>query len=374
MTTWAYVVYDDGDEAVLWHQRLVLGRLGCSASEHVVLTPDHDMFVEDLSLANEELAQVQWGTTFNVLPLGIPAAQVYRFAAAPNAVQMTGLRAEAELMADNEDRVRLAFAGPGAQLPPGPALVGAGPAGGQVPGLPLVVPGAAPAGVGGLAAFPGGVVVAGGAGGGGVAGGAVAAGGGALALGAPAGAAAGGAVAVAIPGTTAGGAVWRAAMSLGGVAYGDPVQVDAAAVGRAVFGRSVMDMGNGEGLFVELVEPADLQDFLERLVRSEARVLPVRTRRHRSWESIANGSRLENFNDWPLPLPRTVPWCFDFLRREGETIERHRERFRSICKLDSQMWGVSEHFQLCQILKLAGEYDQNDLANSAAYEAVFRRV
>ena len=38
------------------------------------------------------------------------------------------------------------------------------------------------------------------------------------------------------------------------------------------------------------------------------------------------------------------------------------------------MWGVSEHFQLCQILKLAGEYDQNDLANPAAYEAVFRHV
>ena len=90
---------------------------------------------------------------------------------------------------------------------------------------------------------------------------------------------------------------WRAAMTLGGITYGDPVQVDAAAVGRAVFGRSVMDMGKGEGLFVELVEPADLQDFLERLVRSEARVLPVRIsrggHRHRSWESIAKDSRLE---------------------------------------------------------------------------------
>jgi len=131
-------------------------------------------------------------------------------------------------------------------------------------------------------------------------------------------------------------------------------------------------------LFVELVGAADLQDFLERPVRAEARVLPIRAssggHRHRSWESIANDSRLEDFSDWPLPLPRTVPWCLDFLRREAETIERHHERFRSVCKLDSQMWGVSEHFQLCQILKLAGEYDQNDLANSAAFEAVFRRI
>ena len=37
-------------------------------------------------------------------------------------------------------------------------------------------------------------------------------------------------------------------------------------------------------------------------------------------------------------------------------------------------WGIHEHFELRQLLKLLGEYDQCDFANISAAELAFRRI
>ena len=52
---------------------------------------------------------------------------------------------------------------------------------------------------------------------------------------------------------------------------------------------------------------------------------------------------------------------------------RH-ERFKSVAKLDSSSWGVAEHKELCSYLKLLALYDQIDVTNCAAAEAMFRRL
>ena len=43
-------------------------------------------------------------------------------------------------------------------------------------------------------------------------------------------------------------------------------------------------------------------------------------------------------------------------------------------KLNSIDWGVSEHALMCKVLELAGTHDQLDVPNSAALEAVGRRL
>ena len=90
--------------------------------------------------------------------------------------------------------------------------------------------------------------------------------------------------------------------------------------------------------------------------------------------SLADECAEEAATDWPLPGPRSAAWCLDFLRREGEGVERHHERFRQLTKTDAGNWGIGEHWQLCQFLKFAGEIDQLDLTNCVSVEAAFRRI
>eukprot|EP00973_Karenia_brevis_P006122 834196-Karenia_brevis.AAC.1 len=55
-------------------------------------------------------------------------------------------------------------------------------------------------------------------------------------------------------------------------------------------------------------------------------------------------------------------------------IEGHHERFRSVCRLDPQMWGVQEHYQVCATLKQLLLVDQLDGSNLVGVEVLFRRL
>ena len=105
---------------------------------------------------------------------------------------------------------------------------------------------------------------------------------------------------------------------------------------------------------MRLVEESLVEGFFANLASSEARVLPVqRTKagtRHRSWGSVQEDSSQVEGDDWPVPGPRTVGWCLEFLRKGGDTIEGHHERFRQPLRLDDGAWEVAKHFQICQIL------------------------
>ncbi len=71
---WAYVLYKVGGDQ-LWHQRHVLSRLVSSETEVVVLTPDLDVYVEQLLDDNEDVIAVRFsGATAGGHPprLGVP--------------------------------------------------------------------------------------------------------------------------------------------------------------------------------------------------------------------------------------------------------------------------------------------------------------
>ena len=153
------------------------------------------------------------------------------------------------------------------------------------------------------------------------------------------------------------------------VPAGTPVSAD---------GKCVVDLGGGKFVFAEYVTAAGLQGWLDEAVADEARLLPIRLspagERHRSWTSVADDSRIENFADWPVLGPRSVPWCLAFLKKEGRNLELHHERFKAVAKLEASSWGVAEHKEICAYLTHLCCYDQVDPSNLAAAEAMFRRL
>ena len=67
-------------------------------------------------------------------------------------------------------------------------------------------------------------------------------------------------------------------------------------------------------------------------------------------------------------------WCLDFLRKENHSFELHHERFRQHSKMESSGWGISEHQEFSLMLQHLACYDQCDLVNLAATEAIVRRL
>ena len=146
----------------------------------------------------------------------------------------------------------------------------------------------------------------------------------------------------------------------------------------AADGKCVVDLGGGQFVFAQQVAPEDHQEWCDRALADEARVLPLRRSakgdRSRSWSSVAEESTEEAMADWPLEGPRSTHWCLQFLKKEGRTLELHHERFKNVGKLESSMWGVSEHKELCAFLTFFCLFDQIDPSNSAGCEAIFRRL
>ena len=324
---WAYVLYAVAGPP-LWHQRLVLGRVALSASDVIGLTPDGELYVDDYGEGNADIAAVRYGS-YAEPPLGIPRLQCYRFRAEPTEAEVRRLRAEAELLAQEECRRRAASLGrPGLLV-----------------GLRVLVPVLAPATAVAQPARPSVGLLRGQA--------------------APA--------AIAQPE-----GAWRAAMSQGSVRYGD-IMGDHVRTASAVGERDLHDLGGGVAIFVEFVAPAAEGEFFDRAVEGDARVLALRRnrqgRREITWREMAERVSREEFpNDWSLPGPRTSLWCIEHIDAQGGNLETHHDRFRTICKLQATDWGVQEHYQTCLHLKHALLVDQVDGTNLQSIEGMFRRL
>jgi hypothetical protein len=144
-----------------------------------------------------------------------------------------------------------------------------------------------------------------------------------------------------------------------GLKFGDPIGLPG---GTAVStdGKAVVDISGGRFVFAQFVALVDHEKFLDSGVCDDARVLPLRfspaQERTRTWASIADDCSSEQFDDWPLAPPRSVPWCLTYLKKEGR-------RFLALAKVEGSWWGIAEHKELCRYLRLMSLYDQLDVSN-----------
>lgn len=87
-----YVAYDLPPE--LFHERCILAACACGQGYHVVLTPDFDIYAEQISLENADLSSYRIGAGLQ-LPAGLHAGNTYRFRALPDAATMAQHRRDA---------------------------------------------------------------------------------------------------------------------------------------------------------------------------------------------------------------------------------------------------------------------------------------
>ena len=100
-----YVGYDE------WHARILLSEVGDSI--WMVITPDGDVFAEDLRAANRDIEQWRLRPQDLSIPYGVNAANVYDFATRPTPPELLHLQRESDLLAVAE-RLRLGVGPPAA--------------------------------------------------------------------------------------------------------------------------------------------------------------------------------------------------------------------------------------------------------------------
>ena len=94
----------------------------------------------------------------------------------------------------------------------------------------------------------------------------------------------------------------------------------------------------------------------------------------RSLISVASTSREEKVL-WSLQGDvRSAPWCVAFLQSQGLGFEGHHERLRQVAGVGGDAWGISEHFQIMTVAKLAFQIDQIDGVTCAFMESLLRRA
>ena len=113
---------------ILWHERLVLEH--AYGEFYAIVTPDKDVYVEELSVVNDDLRGLRARPSPGVLPAGIRVHQVYALPAF-TAAEMAGFRAEAVAAAQTERAARgvaaagAPVAGAAAAAPPALPVAGA---------------------------------------------------------------------------------------------------------------------------------------------------------------------------------------------------------------------------------------------------------
>ena len=129
--------------APLWHQRLILAA-SARPGWYAVLTPTRDMFMEELSLQNDDIVGIRTIKGIDDVPWGVPAQRIFGFQSLPSQEATTGLLRDGEVLA-------FGHGGP----KPRPVAV-PGPAGGAlVPtGTPAGPPPSGPPSLGHLAGAP----------------------------------------------------------------------------------------------------------------------------------------------------------------------------------------------------------------------------
>lgn len=78
----------------LYHERYILAACACGRGYHVVLTPDHDVYAEQISLENDDLSGFRIAVG-NQLPAGLDGNNTYRIRNLPDPAMMNQLRRDA---------------------------------------------------------------------------------------------------------------------------------------------------------------------------------------------------------------------------------------------------------------------------------------
>eukprot|EP00435_Cladocopium_sp_Y103_P047592 s239_g14.t1 len=120
------LVFYDGE--VVWHVRYLLAKV--DQETWIVVTPDADIYSEDVSSSNPDWSAWRVWPVGSPLPFGVDGNMIYNFNPEPDAAAISALIQEGNQHAQQE-RVRLGIVAAGAMVPVGAP----GPGGGVVPGL-----------------------------------------------------------------------------------------------------------------------------------------------------------------------------------------------------------------------------------------------
>ena len=107
MFCWKYAA--EGNR--LWHERSLLEWI--ADEDYVVVTPDQDIYVETISLVNEDIRTIRARTRPNAVPAGVVAREIYGMPAW-SAAELAAIRAEGQRVLAEERRQRAG----GAAAPP----------------------------------------------------------------------------------------------------------------------------------------------------------------------------------------------------------------------------------------------------------------
>ncbi|CAE8586488.1 unnamed protein product [Polarella glacialis] len=323
---------------VLYHERVVTGKVPNKRLRYMILTPDGEHYDEDYE-DSQDFDDVLVLRAPGELPAGMLVASFYRFPVPVAAGALAFRAGQAQVAIANDPRLA------GAMVPVGGGGGGGGPAAVH---LPLAAP-AQPA-----AGGAGGAVLG------------MAGGGAAVNAGVPA--------AAAVPAAAPLLGQWRVAAAEAGSEVGDLVP---AALAPAGAGIKRIAMVNGNETFIELVQDDNLNGWIDKRLPLDVRIQRIKVRhgaRCCEWREAVEDLREETFADFPLSGPRTSGFCLRYLNRQPGGAADRRILWRQGSKVNPSDWGVSEHETLLEAVKLASSYDQLELTNLACFEIVFRRL
>jgi hypothetical protein len=92
------IAHDVLGQALLYHERVVIGMSPTMHGHYAVLTPDDDLYVEECLPQSDDIAEVRGSRGLDDTPPGIPAGSVYRFRAIPLQADMERHYADGALM------------------------------------------------------------------------------------------------------------------------------------------------------------------------------------------------------------------------------------------------------------------------------------
>ena len=332
---WAWILHS-GDQG--WQQRRVLGRLqppgATPVNDFLVVcaTPDADVYFELLDGTSSDYQAVRFAPDRRTIPPGIDRGRTYRFRREPTAAELGGFMGQARQAADDLYVQLAAAAGLPALAPPAGALI---------PFAPPAAAAAAGAPPGALAAAPGAAPLAGGA------------------------------------GPAAAGANWVTVESTTFAIRGTSVILGAPDVVRGEVGIFTTPAGVAVLVRDLQAHPADeyvVMESFHDLRLHKATVLANKDRARGRFASSTVELRQSPFPDWPVPGPRTVKWCCEWLfRRQGGPLEHHRSLIMTF-GLRADDWGVDVHHATMRCLDEGFCYDMVDVSNSAFFELILRKA
>ena len=131
--------------------------------------------------------------------------------------------------------------------------------------------------------------------------------------------------------------------------------------------------GTGLAAFLSGAGPSALEDDAR-----DARVTVVRYdergQRRRNYDDACMMLEEPVFKDWPVTGPRTARWMALFIKDNGGTPRARTSKFAMDAKVPEGDRVRHEHAHLMEVMEFAMVYDQVDISALACFELVCRRV